>query len=412
MIGASFLFFGVATLAVGANGLSFDAVREAATTMPVWNLSVGLGCMLLGFAMKAAMFTVRVDYQMHPATAPTPVSGFISAVLLKSGPLFAFKFLLLIGTGVLASRFGLFLRLEPFSYALVLTGAVTAIFAGLMAVIQTGIKKLLIYSTVAQLGYVMCALSLGDSLSVAGGLAHLANHALLKNTLFLAAGAILAQAHITSLDDLGGLARKMPITFAMFLFAGLSLSGMPPLNGLGSKWLIYEGAFLSGHPFVALLLMGASLTTLAAILKFIHAAYMGTSSTISEKMQEAPMTMLIPMFVMNGISLAITMFPGLLLVPISHIQSAIGLHPIDVTWFGPLPGPYGWHPLALLVPFLLVIAIGSAVLYLPGRKFKRVHAHTCGVEADPQKNRLASAHLYATPDRLIRKVLFIKGERK
>jgi len=412
MIGASFLFFGVATLAVAANGLSFDAVRAAAPTMPLWSLGVGLGCMLLGFAMKAAMFTVRVDYQMHPVTAPTPVSGFISAVLLKSGPLFAFKFLMLIGLGVLASRFGLFLRLEPFNYALVLTGAITAIYGGMMALIQTGIKRLLIYSTVAQLGYVMCALALGDSLSVAGGLAHLANHALLKNTLFLAAGAILAQAHITSLDDLGGLAKKMPLTFAMFLFAGLSLSGLPPLNGLGSKWLIYEGALLSGHPFVALLLMGASLTTLAAILKFIHAAFMGVPSAISAKMHEAPMTMLIPMFLLNTISLAISMFPGLLLVPISHIQSAMGLTPINVSWFGPLPGPYGWHPLALLVPFLLIIAAGWAILYLPGRNFKQVHAHTCGVEADPHKTRLASAHLYATPNRLIRKVLFVKGERK
>lgn len=412
MVGASFLFFGVATLAVGANGLSFDAIREAASTMPVGYLGVGLGCMLLGFAMKAAMFTIRVDYQMHPATAPTPVSGFISAVLLKSGPLFAFKFLMLIGLGVLADRFGLFFRLEPFNYALVLTGAMTAIYGGLMAVIQTSIKRLLIYSTVAQLGYVMCALTLGDTLSVAGGLAHLANHALLKNTLFLAAGAILAQAHITLLDDLGGLARKMPITFAMFVFAGLSLSGLPPFNGLGSKWLIYEGALLSGHPFVALILMGASLTTLAAILKFIHTAFMGVPSAISARMQEAPLYMLIPMFLLNGLSFAISMFPGLLLVPISHIQSSIGLTPINVTWFGPLPGPYGWHPLALFVPFLLIMAAGWTLLYLRGYSFKQVHAHTCGIKADPHKTRLASAHLYATPDRLIRKVLFVRGEKK
>ena len=412
MIGASFLFFGVATLAVGAKSLSFDAVRVAAQTMPLWTLGLGLGSALLGFAMKAAMLTVRVDYQMHPATAPTPVSGYISAVLLKSGPVFAFKFLMLMGLGVLASRFGLLARIEPFNYALVLIGATTALYAGLMAVIQTGIKRLLIYSTVAQLGYVMCALALGDSLSVAGGLAHIANHALLKNTLFLAAGAILAQAHVTSLDDLGGLAKRMPVTFAMFLFAGLSLSGMPPFNGLGSKWLIYEGAMLSGHPFVAIMLMGASLTTLAAVLKFAHAGFMGAPSAVSAKMHEAPWTMLLPMLAMNGVSLAISLFPGLLLVPVSRIQVALGLDPVTASWFGPLPGPYGWHPLVLIIPFALIMLAGWALMVLPGRGFKRVHSHSCGVDIDPLKTRVASADLYATPDRLIRKVLFVQGAGK
>ncbi|SDQ12224.1 proton-conducting transporter membrane subunit [Pseudovibrio sp. Tun.PSC04-5.I4] len=412
MIGASFLFFGVAMLAVGAQALDFDSVRAAAQTMPLWQLGLGLGSVLLGVAMKAAMLTVRVDYQMHPATAPTPVSGYISAVLLKSGPLFAFKFLFLIGTGVLASRFGVVSGLDPFSYSLAIIGAVTALYAGMMAVIQTGIKRLLVYSTVAQLGYVMCALSLGDSLSVAGGLAHLANHALLKNTLFLAAGVILAQAHVTSLDDLGGLAKRMPITFAMFLFAGLSLSGMPPFNGLGSKWLIYEGAMLSGHPFIALMLMGASLTTLAAILKFAHAAFMGAPSPQSEKMSEASWTMLAPMLAMNAMSLMISIFPGLLLVPVSRLQAAMGLEPVQATWFGPLPGLYGWHPLALMIPLLAVMALGWSLMKLSGLPVRRVHAHTCGVDIRPHQTRVAAGNLYATPDRLIRKVLFVRGDGK
>lgn len=412
MVGASFLFFGVATLAVGANDTSFEAVKLAAETMPLWHLVIGLGSALIGFAMKAAMITIRVDYQMHPATAPTPVSGYISAVLLKSGPLFAFKFLMLAGLGVLADRLGLLAGLSPLSYALVLVGCITALYAGMMALIQTGIKRLLIYSTVAQLGYVMCALALGDSLSVAGGLAHLANHALLKNTLFLGAGVTLAQMHVHSLDDVSGLARRMPMTFAMFLFAGLSLAGLPPFNGLGSKWMIYEGALLSGHPFVALMLMGASLTTLAAVLKFAHAAFMGTPNAASEKMTEAPWTMLLPMGLLSAASLAISLLPGLLLVPVARIQAAIGLEPIEATWLGGLPGPYGWHPLALLLPMLVVIGLGWLMLVLPSRGWRRTHAHTCGVSLNAEDTRLASAHLYATPDRLIRKVLFVQGEGK
>ena len=408
MIGASFLFLGVAMLAVGAGSFAFDDLPAAAASMPRWQLALGVGAAALGFAMKAAMFTVRVDYQMHPATAPTPVSGYISAVLLKSGPIGAFKLIVALGGGAALARLGTVFGLDPISYGLALLGAVTALYAGLMAVIQTGIKRLLIYSTVAQLGYVMCALALGDALSTAGGLAHALNHALLKNTLFLAAGAILAQAHVTSLDDLGGVGRRMPLTFAMFLIAGLSLAGLPPLNGLGSKWLIYQGALVSGHPFLALMLMGASLTTLAAVLKFAHAGFLGTPSGVSETLHEAPLSMLIPMLLLTVLSIAVGVFPGLLLVPVAQIQAALGLPAVDVTWLGPLPGPYGWHPLSVWLPMAVLVAVGWAMLRVPRHATRRTHAHSCGVGLAASQMRISASNLYPTPSRLIRKVLFVQ----
>ena len=106
---------------------------------------------------------------------------------------------------------------------------------------------MLIYWTVCQLGYVLMALALGTTLGVAGGLMHFVNHMMLKDTLFLVAGAVMVASHATTLDELGGLGRRMPITFGIFLFAGLSLAGIPPLNGFSSKWLIFMAAFQSGH---------------------------------------------------------------------------------------------------------------------------------------------------------------------
>lgn len=408
MAGASFLFLGVTVLASAAGSFKFAALAAAAAKMPTATLAVGIGAAVIGFAMKAAMFTIRVDYQMHPATAPTPISGYISAVLLKSGPLGAFKLITVLGGTAMLTCLGTVAGLDSISYFLAVLGAVTALYAGLMAFIQTGIKRLLIYSTVCQLGYVMCGLALGDTLSVAGGLAHAFNHALLKNTLFLAAGAILAQQHIFSLDELGGAGRRMPWTFAIFSLAGLSLAGLPPLGGLASKWLLYEGALTSGHPFISLALMGASLTTLAAMLKFIHAAFLGAESPVSAKLHEAPATMLLPMGLLTAASLAITLLPGLLLVPVAHVQAGLGLPSIAATWLGPLPGAYGWHPLALALPMLALFGIGWLLMRAGRPRVTMTHAHTCGVELAPAAMRIAASNLYSGPERLVRKVLFVK----
>src|SRR6266568_333134 len=202
------------------------------------------------------------------------------------------------------------------------------VYAGAMAVVQNGIKRLLIYSTVCQLGYVLMALSLGTSLSVAAGLMHFVNHMLLKDTLFLVAGAVMVQSHATMLDELGGLGRRMPITFGIFLFAGLSLSGIPPLNGFSSKWMIFEAAFQSGHWLLGAAAMIASVFTLAAILKFAHTAFMCAPSEKALAAKEAPLAMLVPMGILTAASVIVGLVPGLLLVPIAAIETELGLAPI------------------------------------------------------------------------------------
>jgi formate hydrogenlyase subunit 3/multisubunit Na+/H+ antiporter MnhD subunit len=106
----------------------------------------------IGMLMKAAMLPVRIDYQMHPATAPTPVSGYISAVLLKSGPYGVLKLFALFGGATLLNRLGVIDGMPAVMDVVAIIGGVTVLYAGAMAVIQNGIKRLLIYSTVCQLG--------------------------------------------------------------------------------------------------------------------------------------------------------------------------------------------------------------------------------------------------------------------
>ncbi|HTY04358.1 MAG TPA: proton-conducting transporter membrane subunit [Rhodocyclaceae bacterium] len=407
-VGASFMFLGLAMLGSAAGSFDFAAVAKAAPAMSAPWAGGALVLVFVGMLMKAAMLPIRIDYQMHPATAPTPVSGYISAVLLKSGPYGVLKFFVLFGGATLLDRLGLVNGQSWLMNATAIIGGVTIMYAGAMALVQTGIKRLLIYSTVCQLGYITMALALATPLGIAGGLMHFVNHMMLKDVLFLCAGAIMVTSGARTLDELGGLGRRMPVTFGIFLFAGLSLSGIPPLNGFSSKWLIYVASFQSGHYVLGIFALIGSLFTLAAILKFAHAAFMGTPGAAAEHAQEAPAIMLAPMIVLAAGSFAVGMMPGLLLVPIAAIQQSLGLVPIDATWTGPLPSAGGWHPALLSILLLVLVGIGSFYLRLgrAGGAVIRSPIHLCGARA--HQDHVGASNLYETPDAAIRGLLHAK----
>jgi NADH:ubiquinone oxidoreductase subunit 5 (subunit L)/multisubunit Na+/H+ antiporter MnhA subunit len=153
--------------------------------------------------------------------------------------------------------------------------------------------------------------------------------------------------------------------------------------------------------------MIGSLFTLAAVLKFAHAAFMGTPNPRSESAREAPVAMLIPMGVLSLGSLALGLFPGLALVPIAAIMSDLGMTPIAATLTGPLPGLDGWSPMLLSV---LVLVFG--LILLPwlrlGRKagVVRSNAHVCGVgDLSDGQTRLGANSLFETPDKAIHGLL-------
>ncbi len=405
-VGATCMFLGVAILCAHSGAFSFNAIVSASATMPLPWLGSGLLLVLTGMLMKAAQLPWRIDFQMHPPTAPTPVSGYISAVLLKSGIYGVLKLFALGGAGMLFVRFGTLSGTPTLMYGIAVIATITLLYAGAMALIQNGIKRLLIYSTVSQLGYILLGLALTTPEGIAGGLMHLVNHMLLKDILFLAAGCILAQAHVVSLDQLGGLGRKMPITFGLFLFAGLSLSGIPPLNGFASKWLIYQAAFHSGHYLLGLSAMMSSLFTLAAVLKFAHAAFMGQPPEKLAQVHEAPLSMLLPMGLLSLAALIISLLPGILLVPIAHLMTQTGLGDIAVSWTGALPGQHGWHPLALWL--LVAVMAGSGWLFyrLSNRQSHISHLHQGGVtDLSPSQAHVPASALYQAPERFIRLAL-------
>ena len=125
------------------------------------------------------------------------------------------------------------------SIVLALIGAATIIIAVMIAMVQHNLKKLLSYHAISQVGYMVLGIAPGTPVGIAGGVFHMLNHAIYKCCLFLCGGAVEQATGTAELERLGGLGKKMSITFAACLIAALSISGIPPLNGFVSKWMVY-----------------------------------------------------------------------------------------------------------------------------------------------------------------------------
>lgn len=178
-------------------------------------------------------------------------------------------------------------------------GAATIFLAVMMALIQKDYKKLLSYHAISQVGYMILGIGTCVPIGIAGGLFHMVNHTMYKCGLFLTAGAVERQTGTTDLGRLGGLGRKMPITFGCFIVCALSICGAWPFNGFFSKELVYEAA-RERNIFLYGIAAAGSLLTAASFLKLGHAAFLGPRQPSRERLREAPFVMLLPMLTLAG----------------------------------------------------------------------------------------------------------------
>ena len=202
---------------------------------------------------------------------------------------------------------------------LLIIGSLTIIFAVLMALTQHDLRKLLAYHAISQAGYMVVGLGTANPIGIIGAIFHMFNNAIYKNGLFLVGGAVEKQKGSFELDKLGGLARYMPLTFASGLILALSISGIPPLNGFASKWLIYQ-ATLSGlassggialrfvYMFALIAAMFGSALTLASFIKFIHAIFLGQDNNLKQPLKETSWRMLMPLLVLSGLCVVLGIF--------------------------------------------------------------------------------------------------------
>ena len=396
--GAGFLFLGIALIVAHTGTSQFFAIGEALTSLsPLMGMTI-IALLAIGFCMKAAQVSLRIDWQMHPALAPTPVSGYISSVLLKIAVFGLVKLFLVFGSVWGQDPInGVLFHQEGIMYAVAWVGAFTLLYSAVQAMLQNSLKLVFIWSTVSQIGYMVLGVAVGTSLGMAGGLLHMANHVFFKDLLFLMVGAVMLRTHADTISELGGVGRKMPVTMFCFFIGSLAAVGVPPTNGFTSKWIIYQALMQQGEPLLALISLIGSVITLAYLARFMYAVFLGQPSTGTlEHVEEAPLLMRATMLFMAFMVILTGVFPGLMLSPINAALVEYGLPTLDVAASGLASGPGAWN--ATLVAVLMLVAFGGSYLMLRlllSRVKVRVDApHACGLDATTEATRIPPEGLY------------------
>jgi multicomponent Na+:H+ antiporter subunit D len=186
---------------------------------------------------------------------------------------------------------------------LLIPASLAAMFgASVAAIYQTNIKRLLAYSSVAQIGYMTLGLSLHSVTGLTAGLVHLFNHALMKGGLFLVVACITYRINSAKIADMRGLGRKMPISMALFVVGGLALIGVPSTVGFVSKWYLVLAALESGQWYIAALVLLSSLLAVVYVWRVVEVIYFQKRKD-SDEIKEVPLNMLVPTMILIGATL-------------------------------------------------------------------------------------------------------------
>src|SRR5208337_4119339 len=265
--------------------------------------------MVTGLLVKMAAFGLHIWLPHAHAEAPTPISALLSPAMIGIGGYAIVRLVM----SILPTAF------FAISTALTVWAVVTMFYGGAMALVQDDIKRLLAYSSVSQMGYILLGISSVQVLGVSGAMFQYVTHGLGKGILFMMAGAIILQAHgLRSISKMGGLASKMPITATAALLGFLTIMGIPPTTGFFSEFLIFAGAFkeafaLSSMLKLVLSFLGVVSTAITAgyCLWAVKRIFFGKLPDELSNVTEAPATVIGPMIVLAAISLVLGIYPDL-----------------------------------------------------------------------------------------------------
>ena len=271
--------------------------------------------LITGFGLKAAIIPFHAWLPDAHSSAPSPISSMLSGVLIKAVGIYA----------IIRLFFNMFSVSYEVALTLTILGVLSMIIGSLLAIGQWDIKRLLAYSSISQIGYIVMGLGIGllilttggnrtvAALAIFGGLFHMINHAVFKGLLFLSAGAVEYQTGTRDLNKLGGLSGKMPVTSTSSLIASLAISGIPPFNGFFSKLVIIVAAIQAHYYWLAFIAVVVSIITLAYFLKLQKNTFYGKpDQNMIKSIKEVPFTMCFSMVVMAilCIALSLLVLPG------------------------------------------------------------------------------------------------------
>ncbi len=287
-VGATFYLIGVGLLYMVTGTLNMaDLAQRLPALYESRTVLTALAFLTVGISLKLALFPLHFWLPNAYTYAPSAVSALLAGTATKVAAYVLLRFMF--------SVFGIEFSfgVMPINEILLVLSLVAVLVGSLIAIFQDNLKRMLAYSSIAQVGYSVIGISLGSVTGVLAGVVHLFNHALMKSALFMALGAIAYRLHSVKIQSIAGLGQRMPLTMAAFVVAGISLIGVPMTAGFVSKWYLILAAIEQQQWLVIGVVLIGSLMAIIYIWRVVEVAYF-QPFTGPETVREAPLAMLAP----------------------------------------------------------------------------------------------------------------------
>jgi len=283
-VATSMILLGIALVYLNTGTLEFDALKTllapyAGQMPPIFLLVAAL--FIGGFGLKAALMPFHAWLPDAHPSAPAPISAMLSGVVIKVAGVYAMARIF----------FNIFPLIGQVQNVFLILGTLSMIAGAVLAYFQRDLKRMLAYSSISQIGYIMIGFGLGNLLGFVGALFHVFNHALFKSLLFLNSGAVQYRLGTRDIEEMGGLENRMPVTSITSVFGTLSIAGVPPFNGFWSKLFIVLGALAAGKYAIAVLAILVSIFTLGYFLIIQRKVFFGKLNGKWTGIREAPFAM-------------------------------------------------------------------------------------------------------------------------
>jgi NADH-quinone oxidoreductase subunit M len=317
-VGAIVLLLALLSMGFFAGGFDFDTIRANASQIPEQWMSIIVFALVVGLGVKLAAFLLHIWLPYAHAEAPTPVSALLSPAMIGIGAYGLLRLWLELLTGSYAE----------YSLYINLWGLATMIYGGAMALMQDDIKRVLAYSSISQMGYILFGLGSESVLGITGATMMYITHGLGKAILFMMAGSIILQTGTRSMSKLGGLAGKMPYTAVITMIGALTIIGIPPTSGFMAEWILFNGVLQTGvNHWDSLRVAAFGIGILATVLSSAYILWMykrvffGKISEEHIHVRDSSKYITVTMAVLAAITLIIGVYPDLFLNPIiGYIQ--------------------------------------------------------------------------------------------
>ncbi len=366
--GLSYMLFSMAgAFAILAGfGLSFADTQSIAISSLAQisnNISIIFILLALGFMTKTASLGLHIWLPGAHAEAESDVSPMVSAILLKAG---------VFGLLLLMIAMGHSPETTSIAYTLGWIGAITALVGNLAAAFQEDAKRLLAYSSIAQLGYILFGLAMMSHLGWMTAMVFSVNHFLYKSILFLTIGAVVLRVGTHSMYKMGGLIKNMPMAFIATLVGIIALSGVPPLSGFAGKWLLYNAVLDKQWYFQGAIVFFSGIIAFLYLFKLIYSVFLGQLKDNLRHVKDISIWFAIPIYTLIIGIMIFSAKPQWVLQPLGHMIAQ--WYPDGaLAWDGGLAtGPYGyWNGTGVMITIgILFMSLLAWLLFLSRKAVK------------------------------------------